>query len=70
MALILFAYWLISTNRVGVGSKLYQTLNFFGAIGIVINTFYQKAWPAMSLNIIWALIALVAIWKVAWKKES
>jgi len=39
-------------------SRLYQLLNFFGALGIVWNTFVQQAWPAMTLNVVWALIAV------------
>jgi len=39
-------------------SRLYQLLNFFGALGIVWNTFVQQAWPAMTLNVVWALIAI------------
>jgi len=63
MILILLAYFLISTNRIEEDNRLYQILNFFGAIGIIINTFFQKAWPAMTLNIAWALIALITIYK-------
>ncbi|MBZ9572367.1 hypothetical protein KJA15_03490 [Patescibacteria group bacterium] len=58
MAFILIAYYLVSTKKVTGESQSYQLLNLFGAIGIVWNTFVQKAWPAMALNIVWAIIAL------------
>ncbi|MBU1627877.1 hypothetical protein KKB18_10955, partial [bacterium] len=52
---------LISTQKVTNKSKLYHLLNMIGAAGIIWNTFVQKAWPAMSLNVIWVIIALMAI---------
>ena len=58
MVLILAAYYLISAKKVVGDSRLYQLLNFFGALGIVWNTFVQQAWPAMTLNVVWALIAV------------
>jgi len=61
MGLILIAYWLISAKRTEAKSILYQTLNLGGAIGIVINALYHKAFPSLALNIVWALIALWAI---------
>jgi len=36
-------------------------LNFLRAVGIVINAFYHKAFLSLSLNTIWAAIALWAI---------
>ena len=61
MALILIAYWLISSRRIEAKSVFYQMLNLGGAVGIVINAFYHKAFPSLALNTIWALIALWAI---------
>jgi len=58
MILIIVAYFLISTKRVTGQSRLYQLLNLFGAIGIIWNTFVQQAWPAMTLNVVWAIIAV------------
>ena len=43
------------------GIYIYQLLNFFGALGIIWNTFVQHAWPAMALNIVWAAIAIITI---------
>jgi hypothetical protein len=61
MILILLAYFLVSTKRVTGNSRLYQWLNFSGALRIICNTFIQQAWPAMGLNIIWAIIAIYSI---------
>ncbi len=58
MILILIAYYLVSIKKVTGESRFYQSLNFFGALGIIYNTFVQQAWPAMTLNVVWALIAI------------
>lgn len=58
MVLILMAYYLVSAKKVTAQAHSYQLLNFFGAIGIIWNTLVQQAWPAMTLNIVWAIIAI------------
>jgi len=61
--LVVLAYYLVSTKKIDAGSRSYQYLNFFGAIGIGINVFYQSAWPAFVLQITWAIIAVVSLLK-------
>lgn len=56
--LIVLAYYLVSSKKVSGDSKVYQLMNFVGALGIIVNTLVQKAWPAMTLNIVWAIIAI------------
>ena len=58
MVLILVAFYLVSARKVAGDSRVYQVLNLFGAIGIIWNTLIQQAWPAMTLNVVWALIAI------------
>ncbi len=36
----------------------YLLINIIGALGIIINTYSTGAYPAMSFNIIWMLVAL------------
>ena len=59
--LILIAYFLVSQNKLHSNSKLYQYLNLLGAIGVGINVFYQQSWPALGLQVVWALIALKSL---------
>ncbi len=61
MGLILIAYYLISSKRVEARSTLYQVFNLIGAIGIVINALYHRAFPPLALNCIWAVIAFWAL---------
>lgn len=58
---IILAYALVSFALLEPTSIAYQLLNGTGAIGIVVISFHKKAYQPGVLNIIWALIALVAI---------
>lgn len=61
--LIVSAYYLVSTNRISGTSRNYQLLNFFGAIAVGVNVFKQAAWPALTLEVIWAIIAIYSLVK-------
>lgn len=67
-ALILIAYFLVSTKKISPVSKGFQLLNLFGAIGIVINSLHYKAFPSAGLNIAWTVIAIYGL-KKALSKE-
>ncbi|MDD5750710.1 MAG: hypothetical protein PHU56_03660 [Candidatus Pacebacteria bacterium] len=61
--LIVLAYFLVSRKKVSGASRKYQLINLFGAIGVGINVLHQHAWPALALEIIWAVIALATLLK-------
>lgn len=61
---ILIAYGLVSFSLITPTSIGYQLLNLTGGVGIVINSFRHRAYPSGILNIIWSIIAVVAILKV------
>lgn len=61
---IVGAYALLSFNIIGNNSLWYQGLNLTGAIGIVVDALDDKNTQPAVLNIIWAIIALVAIIKI------
>ena len=69
MILVLVAYGLLSTNKVENG-KLYQMLNLIAATFMAIGLFPTKAWFSFTLQVIWALIAVVAIIKLYKKKHN
>ena len=68
MILVLLAYGLLSTNKIPNG-KLYQVLNLLAAIFMAIGVFPKNAWFSFILQIIWAFIAIIAIFKII-KKEK
>ena len=67
MILVLLAYVFLSTNKIENG-KLYQVINLIAAILMAIGLFPSKAWFSFTLQIIWALVAVVAIIKIIKKK--
>jgi hypothetical protein len=68
-ALILFAYLLVTIGRLTGQSLAFQWMNLFGALGFVINGWWHQALPSASLNVIWMLIAAVALWRL-WKRKG
>lgn len=59
--LILAGYFLITTKRLASDSRVYQLMNLFGAIGILVNVYIQRAIPVIVFELIWALIALYSL---------
>jgi hypothetical protein len=62
--LILAAYGLLSAGKLTGKSVAYQVLNIVGAIGFVINTGYNGAYPSAVLNVIWVGIGAWALMKI------
>ena len=67
MVLVLLAYALLSTNKIENG-RLYQILNLIAATLMAIGLFPTKAWFSFTLQIIWALVAIIAFIKIIMKK--
>jgi len=67
--LILAAYLLLSMGRLTGQSALYQAMNVAGAAGFVVNGWWHRAVPSASLNVVWALIGGVALWRI-WRQGS
>jgi hypothetical protein len=62
-ALLLLAYWLVSTKRAEGDSFLYQFLNISGALLLIINSWYFGAYPSVGVNVAWTGIALITLIK-------
>jgi uncharacterized membrane protein len=60
-ALILGAYGLVSAGKLQPRSALYQWMNLVGALGFIINSGWNGAWPSVGLNVVWLGIALLAM---------
>ncbi|HLD20169.1 MAG TPA: hypothetical protein VJB93_02915 [Patescibacteria group bacterium] len=61
---IVSAYALLSFGAIVSESMIYQVLNATGAIGIVFISFKKKTYQPGVLNIIWTIIAIVAMVKI------
>jgi hypothetical protein len=67
--LILGAYLLVTAGPLTGQSALFQGMNLVGATGFVVNGWWHRALPSTTLNVVWALIAAIALWSI-WKKRS
>ena len=67
--LILLAYLLVTTGKLTGQSPAFQWMNFVGAAGFIVNGWWHGAIPSASLNVIWMLIAAVALLRL-WKKRG
>ena len=61
---VLTAYILVSFTNISADSLLFQSLNFTGAISLVINSWYKHDIQPVVLNIVFAGIGLVALLQI------
>ncbi|HRN93604.1 MAG: hypothetical protein KF706_00470 [Chitinophagales bacterium] len=59
--LVLYAYFMISTKRLQGNSVHYQTANILGAICLMINTYFNHAYPSAAVNLIWIGIGFYSL---------
>lgn len=57
----LSAYFLVSFGLADPKDMRYQLLNLTGAIGLGTICYFKKTYQPLFVNIIWAIIALLAI---------
>jgi hypothetical protein len=62
-AMVLAAYFLVSTKRLPGDSFLFQFLNLFGSALILINSFHFGALPSVVVNGVWILIAAFSLYR-------
>lgn len=63
MVLVLVAYLLLSANKIDNG-KLYQILNLVAALFMAIGLLPKNAWFSFTLQVIWAIVALISLVKL------
>jgi hypothetical protein len=68
-ASILAAYLLVSMGWLRAGRR-FQAANLAGACAFVINGAHNGAWPSVVTNIVWFLISLVSLVRIARKKTA
>jgi len=57
----LIAYALVSLKKAEGDSVLYQGMNIFAGVLLVIYSLYLKAYATTGLNAVWALIGLYTL---------
>ena len=51
--LIILAYALLSAGKLQGDSRTYHLMNIFGAVGFVVNSGFNGAYPSAALNVVW-----------------
>ncbi len=67
MILVLVAYILLSLKKIESG-KMYQIINLFAAILMAIGLFPKNAWFSFTLQVVWGLVAIIALINIFRKK--
>jgi Bacterial inner membrane protein len=62
--LIVGAFALNSFGKINSTSKQYQLANLIGGIFFIINTIHHQAYPSTVVNVVWVVIAIVALLKL------
>ncbi|MDE1874699.1 MAG: hypothetical protein KGI79_01155 [Patescibacteria group bacterium] len=55
------AYFAVSYGFLGASSPSYQILNFTGSVGLVVIAMTKRDSQLVIVNVVWALIAIVAL---------
>ena len=62
-ALIVIAYTLNMMGKMKADSFLYIILNIVGSAALIANTLFHDALPSTALNVVWIIIAIVALFR-------
>jgi hypothetical protein len=64
VTILLIAFFLNLTGKMAAKSRAYTLMNFIGAAICGFSSFLIKFYPFVILESIWALVALVSLFKV------
>lgn len=63
---VIAAYIMVSFEfRRKVNKRIYQGLNLSGSLFLIVNTVYHGAYPSAFVNVIWLIIAAIALSNIA-----
>jgi hypothetical protein len=60
----------VTAEKLTGRSPAFQWMNLVGAAGFVVNGLWHGAIPSASLNILWMLIAAVALVRIATRQKT
>ncbi|AWS41860.1 hypothetical protein DKM19_11325 [Streptosporangium sp. 'caverna'] len=63
--IMLYGYAMVSTSRMAGDGMPYQAINLAGSIALMINSAHHSAWPSTILNVVWGVIGVVAVVRMA-----
>ena len=60
-AMMLSAYFLLTSGRLSSKSATYQWMNVLSGAGFIVNSGWNGAYPSAFLNVIWMAIGLYGV---------
>ncbi|HEY0654751.1 MAG TPA: hypothetical protein VGD65_16555 [Chryseosolibacter sp.] len=66
---VLLAYGLNSYQKLRSDSMVFYLLNLTGGLALIIYTVYKAAYASAFINVVWVIIAAIAIARVMVKKK-
>lgn len=70
MALLIGAYGLVTAGRLAGASALFQLMNLFGGVFLMVNSAYYSAWPSVGLNVVWTVVGLVGLFRARGRSRA
>ena len=67
---VILAYALVSNGKIKSDSSAFQWLNLTGGIFLMVNTVVHRAYPSSFINLVWIIIAVVALWNIRKQKNK
>ncbi len=67
---LLLAYLLLLRHRIAADGRVYLSLNFLGSAGLAVSTSAAHAWPSAAVNVIWLVIGVGPLVRVASRRHS
>jgi hypothetical protein len=60
-AMMLAAYFLLTSGRLSSKSSVYQWMNVLSGAGFIVNSGWNGAYPSAFLNVIWMAIGIYGV---------
>ena len=64
-SLFILAYYFVSNKKLDGSGATFQWMNLIGSLCLGINVFYKHVWSAVTLEVIWSSIAIMALIRIA-----
>jgi hypothetical protein len=68
--LVIGAYGLNSYQKITSNSLTFQLMNLVGGVLLIVNSIYKEAYPFTFINVVWVVIAILAIFRIIRKKQG
>ena len=68
--LIAGAYFAVSNGKVSPERAPFHLINLAGAVFILVSLWYRPNAGAILIEVLWSLIAITALVRLAWRRKS